>query len=89
MSGNLYERPVTLGRKEGRAFTGTHGDGSLASDGNANVTAWPGIYAVGSGFRGSSWCSGAYYLRVSDRGNAATYNGDRHYDYGFRSARTE
>jgi len=52
LSGNLWERPVTLGNTDGRAFTGLNGDGELTTDGNADVTNWPGTGASGSGFRG-------------------------------------
>ena len=67
MSGNVWERTVTVGRPEGRAFTGAHGDGELAADGDADVSSWPGTRAAGSGYRGGSWYSPANYLRVSDR----------------------
>jgi formylglycine-generating enzyme required for sulfatase activity len=43
MSGNLYERPVTIGNVAGRSFTGLHGDGTLNTSGDATVNYWPGI----------------------------------------------
>ena len=43
MSGNVAERAVTLGNMAGRSFTGLHGNGSLFTDGSANVDFWPGI----------------------------------------------
>lgn len=43
MSGNLWERPVSIGNEAGRSFTGLHGDGNLVREGNANVNFWPGI----------------------------------------------
>ena len=58
LSGNLWERPVTIGNVGGRLFTGTLGDGSLSAAGNATNGDWPGINAgevtgaSGSGFRG-------------------------------------
>jgi hypothetical protein len=88
LSGNLWERPVTIGNATGRAFTGTAGDGALDANGDANVSNWPATDAVGSGCRGGYWGSGATYARVSDRVNAAiTYTGRRS-SYGARCART-
>jgi formylglycine-generating enzyme required for sulfatase activity len=43
MSGNLWERPVTVGNVAGRSFTGLHGDGILNTNGDATVDYWPGI----------------------------------------------
>ncbi|MCH8292955.1 SUMF1/EgtB/PvdO family nonheme iron enzyme, partial [Candidatus Poribacteria bacterium] len=71
MSGNLWERPVTVGNLTGRSFTGAHGDGSLDGNGNATVGNWPGTNADGAGFRGGGWSSGTTGLRVSDRLSAA------------------
>ena len=33
LSGNLWERPVTIGNATGRGFTGLHGDGALDASG--------------------------------------------------------
>jgi formylglycine-generating enzyme required for sulfatase activity len=43
MSGNLWERPVTVGNVAGRSFNGLHGDGTLNKNGEATVDYWPGI----------------------------------------------
>jgi formylglycine-generating enzyme required for sulfatase activity len=43
MTGNNWERPVTVGCAAGRSFTGLHGDGALNSLGQATVDYWPGI----------------------------------------------
>lgn len=43
MGGNLYELIVHLGNVAGRSFTGLHGNGTLTSNGNADVDFWPGI----------------------------------------------
>jgi hypothetical protein len=88
LSGNLWERPVTIGNATGRAFTGTHGDGSLDASGDANATNWPGTDAVGAGFRGGNWITAASYERVSDRINAASTLTSRGTEYGGRCART-
>jgi formylglycine-generating enzyme required for sulfatase activity len=73
LSGNLWERPVTVGNSTGRGFIGAkHGNGVLTSGGDGNVTTWPATDAVGSGFRGGDWGSGASsYERLSDRHSAA------------------
>jgi formylglycine-generating enzyme required for sulfatase activity len=89
LSGNLWERPVTVGNGEGRAFVGTHGDGALDPQGNANVASWPGATAVGAGFRGGHWDrSDVDYLRVSYRDGAASANADRYSAFGWRGARS-
>jgi len=93
LSGNLWERPVTIGNVTGRGFTGLHGNGALSINGYANVTAWPGLSseevtgAIGAGFRGGSWQAYESHLRVSGRGSAANTLTDRHVGYGFRAAR--
>ena len=89
MSGNLWERPVTLGNSEGRAFTGANGNGAIDASGDADVPHWPGTAASGSGFRGGGWYLDAPNLHVSYRYNAAYTHADRHSNYGFRSARTQ
>lgn len=43
MSGNVLERSVTLANVAGRSYTGLHGNGSLFTDGSADVDFWPGI----------------------------------------------
>jgi len=91
LSGNVWERPVTVGNSTGRNFTGLHGDGALTTSspyGNADVTNWPGTNAVGAGFRGGDWAHGATIGCVSDRDGAAYTDGTRYYIYGGRCART-
>ncbi|MDX5481580.1 MAG: formylglycine-generating enzyme family protein [Hymenobacteraceae bacterium] len=96
LSGNVWERVVSVGYTATHAFAGTHGDGELSGDGYANVPDWPGATgatnevknAAGAGFRGGSWTTAATSLRVSDRASAATSNASRTNDYGFRAVRT-
>ena len=91
LSGNLPERPVTIGNATGRAFTGLHGDGALDASGNANVTNWPGTDAVGAGFRGGDRYFGSNTLRVSDRVYVNAVAAARNYysdNYGGRLVRT-
>ncbi|TSA25241.1 hypothetical protein D4R71_05615 [bacterium] len=89
MSGSVYERPVTLGNSTGRAFTGTNGDGVLASNGDANVSTWPGINASGAGSRGGGWADSPGGLNVAYRFSAAKPDAIRDKYNGFRSARTQ
>lgn len=94
MSGNLWERAVTIGDATGRAFTGLHGSGLLSRAGHATTTAWPGLTsgevtgANGSGFRGASWYFSAPILRVSDRSSAASVSSVRGSYQGFRGVRS-
>ena len=81
LSGNLYEMVVTLGKKEGRQFLATHGDGRLSDvpgyEGNATNIDWPGLNAsdaargitgtVGSGYRGGDFSSEPMYCQISTR----------------------
>lgn len=67
MSGNLWERPISLSSAGGRAFTGQHGDGILAANGAHDTPLWPGADAVGVGYRGGGWFYGQASLRISDR----------------------
>lgn len=63
LSGNVWERVVNIGYSSGRNFEGRyHGNGQLASAGSADVTSWPGVDAVGAGFRGGSLVSNAAKL---------------------------
>ena len=89
LSGNLYERPVTIANPTGRAFTGTHGDGQLTSYGDANPATWPGTDAVGAGYRGGSWYDNGFDRWVSYRGSAGDSDAGRN-DYvgsGLRAVR--
>jgi len=108
LSGSLWERPVTVGNGTsgtvigGRAFAGSHGDGTLTTlasyHGNATNPDWPGYDttyptrgisgAVGSGSRGGTWLSGATFARASDRYFAAITSPTRYLHYGGRLART-
>ena len=87
MSGNLWERPVSVGHATGRAFTGTHGDGVLDGSGNADTTSWPASNAIGAGFRGGDWHYSSGSVRASGRYNAAYVYSSRRYYYGFRAGR--
>ncbi len=89
LSGNLWERTVTVGRSTGRAFQGRyHGNGVLDSTGDSNVTNWPATSAVGAGFRGGNWVSASSITRLSDRSSAALTDEQRTSVSGGRGART-
>ena len=87
LSGNLFEHPVTIKNATGRTFTGTHGDGVLDSNGDADAANWPGTDAVGAGWRGGSWGYDTYGMQVSDRSIAGNSESERYYYIGFRAVR--
>lgn len=88
MTGNLWERPVSVGSVTGRLFTGLHGDGLIDASGNANVLNWPPPSSEGTGFRMSNWFRGIERARVSDRLFASTPLDNRTGHRGFRCVRT-
>ena len=71
LSGNLWERAVTLGTVYGITFAGTHGDGVLTTttsyEGNATNLDWPGFDV---------------YLGTYTRGVNSYYNGSANAAYG-------
>jgi hypothetical protein len=61
----------------------------LLANGDANVTAWPGTNAIGTGAKFGSWGRAlAGDLRVSDRSNAAGADIAIRADRGFRGLRS-
>ncbi|MFO7546784.1 MAG: SUMF1/EgtB/PvdO family nonheme iron enzyme [Trueperaceae bacterium] len=88
LSGNLWENVVTVGKVEGRAFTGEHGAGSLDASGAASVSGWPASDAVGAGFRGGDIFDSETRLRVSDRVDVAQDKTIRDPHHGWRGVRT-
>ena len=87
MSGNLWERPVTVGNLTGRKFKGTHGNGVLTAAGDADVPDWPGTGATGAGLRGGSWYDSSAIPGVSARFGAAVTYAVRDNALGFRCVR--
>jgi len=88
LSGNLYERVVTLGNSTGRGFQGRfHGNGALDVNGDADTSTWPGAGSTGSGYRGGVWGTTSILARLSDRLNAATASSGRYQGYGGRGVR--
>lgn len=99
MSGNAWERAVSVGHPEGRKFTGLHGDGVLDANGLANVTNWPGTFNgtsvmanVGVGYRGGGLAYPTPNLernaRISSRRVASGYWNIVINDDGARFVRT-
>ncbi|MFH0753184.1 MAG: SUMF1/EgtB/PvdO family nonheme iron enzyme [Candidatus Omnitrophota bacterium] len=94
LSGDLWERTVTVGNATGRLFTGTAGDGTLSTNGHATNTDWPGVSsgevtgATGSGFRGGNWLDDSPFARVADRSGASYGGSSRNSADGARLART-
>lgn len=86
LTGNMWERIITLANSTGRIFTGCHGDGSLSEGGDANVPNWPNTDSIGAGFiGGASNYTGDF--EISNRLAAGYVNADRYFSYGFRSVR--
>jgi formylglycine-generating enzyme required for sulfatase activity len=68
LSGNVWERCITIGHQLGRVYDAQHGDGELDPDGFCNVPNWPGKDGAGAGNRGGVWSSPApKYLRLALR----------------------
>ncbi len=101
MSGDLWERVVTIGNSTGIAYTGGHGDGTVdvvaSYEGNANTSGWVsgdgtashGVTgATGAGEKGGAWDSANTALRISDRSKAANTDTARANNYGGRGVRT-
>jgi hypothetical protein len=87
LSGNLWERVVTLGNATGRTFSGAHGNGTLTSGGAADVSGWPA--AAGTGWKGGSWFNTTTNsATTSDRAQAANADNTRSADAGGRGVRT-
>jgi formylglycine-generating enzyme required for sulfatase activity len=86
LSGNLRERPITVGNPSGRSFKVTsHGDGNLDVNGDADQASWP---SSSAGFRGGTWNQASSGARLSDRSQAAAVNGARTEIYGGRGVRS-
>jgi formylglycine-generating enzyme required for sulfatase activity len=97
LAGSVWEKVVTIGHPTGRAFKGTHGDGTLREYGIATNADWPAgdNETGGYGYRG-----GGYYERgmpdrdfnpyspVEWRRFGSWGGAPRSIAYGFRAART-
>ena len=95
LSGNVWERPVSVGNATGRNFTAPiHGNGLLTDDGFCDISTWPGFVtnkvsgATGAGFRGQGWLGTSSVMRVSARDCGSCNFPERHGNYGFRAVRS-
>jgi uncharacterized protein (TIGR02145 family) len=93
MSGNLWERVVSVGNIDGRSFEGTHGNGILSNNGNANTISWSGLVsgevsgALGSGSRGGNSGTSQITMPISTR-ELATNNSTLRTNSGGRGVRS-
>ncbi|KJD31130.1 hypothetical protein PK35_16340 [Tamlana nanhaiensis] len=87
LSGNVYERCITVGIPQGRIFTAENGDGNISNTGLANVNTWP-TTNEGWGFKGGSYTNQSEYLRVSDRNDASNDFSGSNARIGFRGVRS-
>ncbi|MEM7110422.1 MAG: SUMF1/EgtB/PvdO family nonheme iron enzyme [Bacteroidota bacterium] len=89
LSGNVYERCITVGTTLGRSFTGVHGNGLISSLGNANAANWPSaLTGDGYSYRGAAWVNDSDFLRVSDRFDGASFISTGNNRLGFRGVRS-
>lgn len=84
MSGNVWERCISVGSANQRQFDGAHGNGVLDVNGAADVSTWPGAFFTTGGFRGGPWnvstpdlmaISSRYYAANVDQSNFMTFSG--------------
>ena len=96
ISGNLWERVVTIGTPDGRSFVPDHGDGTLSTTGRHNVLGWPAGEVAAYGIKGCAYVSGnssnldrVARCAVSARRNAAGNRDKGDHDYAlFRGVRS-
>jgi formylglycine-generating enzyme required for sulfatase activity len=93
MSGNLWETVVSSGLAVSRSFQGTHGNGLLASNGNATNSDWPGFSGGtvstngGVGGRGGGFQNLQIRLQISNR-FYMNIGAAREWSNGYRAGRT-
>jgi formylglycine-generating enzyme required for sulfatase activity len=86
LSGNVYERVISVGNNHGRGYDGTLGDGELNSSGNANASTWyPAIYD--QAYRGGDFYSPIIHSIVGDRSYGSFINTARSPSGGGRGVR--
>jgi len=101
MSGNLWERTITVGLDAGRNFQGLantatangHGNGRTGPNAAPDLPvggAWPALTGAGLGFRGGSYLDHSERARISDRMFINHNSGaTRHASFGGRGVRSE
>lgn len=88
LSGNVWERVVSVGNATGLAFDATLGNGVLAANGDHDVATWPtAAAATGSGYRGGAYNTINSTCRVSDRSSGNTISAARAHGQGGRGVR--
>ena len=97
LAGSVWERVITIGKPDGRAFQGSHGDGRLGERSHATNDDWPHDYAgkQGHGYRGGGFYDQGMRVHEFNPHSPIAY---RRYGawsgafpskaYGFRCART-
>ncbi|MDR1153109.1 MAG: SUMF1/EgtB/PvdO family nonheme iron enzyme [Bacteroidales bacterium] len=95
MSGNLWERCISVGNDLGRLFQGSviagHGNGEIGPNANPDLPiggGWPAVTGAGLGFRGGSYLDIPDRARISDRYFINLVNITRHQSFGGRGVRT-
>jgi formylglycine-generating enzyme required for sulfatase activity len=85
MSGNVWEQVVPISNANARSFSNVMGDGTLNSNGDADVSTWP--LATDVGIRGGSYNSSGSVNYLSDRTNISSGVTSRNNNVGGRGAR--
>jgi formylglycine-generating enzyme required for sulfatase activity len=90
LGGNNWEQVITIANPEGRAFSGTHGNGTLTASGAADGSTWPDVLTgTGSTIRGGAWAEiTGNYLRTSQRLTTQGGQDNRFDQVGGRGVRT-
>lgn len=88
LTGNVFERCVTISNPAGRSYTGIHGNGILTSGGDHDVSNWPSATTgIGNCLHGGTW-EYSTNRRISDRALSGYSNESPLNDRGGRGVRT-
>ena len=85
LSGNIWEQTVPVSNANARGFSNVMGDGTLATNGNADVSTWPASSDMG--IRGGSFTSVGAPNYVSDRTSISAGVATRNNNVGGRGVR--
>jgi formylglycine-generating enzyme required for sulfatase activity len=91
MSGNLWERCISIGIALGRSYAGGHGNGEIGTGATPDLPisgGWPAVTGAGLGFRGGSYLDTQDRARISDRYFINSTSVARHQSFGGRGVRT-
>ena len=96
MSGNLWERCISVGNNDGRVFQGAvlagHGNGEIGPGVNPDLPiggGWPEAPGNGLGFRGGSYLDADARARISDRLFINVNDHSRQPSFGGRGVRSD